>query len=80
VTRRRLADLRFREKTLVLLAVTTGLRRSQLFALKWRDADFQAKQIHVTGSIVQNVIGACKTETSQKPVPADNDLGKALLS
>ena len=73
-----LANLRFRERTLVLLAVTTGLRRSELFALKWRDVDFQAKQIHVTRSIVQNVIGVCKTETSQKPVPAHDDLIEAL--
>jgi integrase len=73
-----LANLRFRERTLVLLAVTTGLRRSELFALKWRDVDFQAKQIHVTRSIVQNVIGVCKTESSQKPVPAHHDLVEAL--
>jgi integrase len=73
-----LANLRFRERILVLLAVTTGLRRSELFALKWRDVDFQAKQIHVTRSIVQNVIGVCKTETSQKPVPAHDDLVKGL--
>ena len=51
-----LANLRFRERTLVLLAVTTGLRRSELFALKWKDADFQTKQIHVTRSIVQTVV------------------------
>ena len=73
-----LANLRFRERTLVLLAVTTGLRRSELFALKWKDVDFQAKQIHVTRSIVQNVIGVCKTESSQKPVPAHDDLMEAL--
>jgi len=73
-----LANLRFREQTLVLMAVTTGLRRSELFALKWRDVDFQAKQIHVTRSIVQNVIGVCKTESSQKPVPAHDDLIEAL--
>jgi len=60
-----LANLRFRERTLVLLAVTTGLRRSELFALKWKDVDFQTKQIYVTRSIVQNVIGICKTESSQ---------------
>ena len=73
-----LANLRGRERTLVLLAVTTGLRRSELFALKWKDVDFQAKQIHVTRSIVQNVVGICKTETSQKPVPANDNLVKAL--
>jgi integrase len=75
---RLLANLRFRERTLVLLAVTTGLRRSELFALKWKDVDFQNKQIHVTRSIVQNVIGICKTESSQKPVPAHDDLVEAL--
>jgi len=73
-----LANLRFRERTLVLLAVTTGLRRSELFALKWKDVDSEAKQIHVTRSIVQNVVGICKTESSQKPVPAHDDLMEAL--
>jgi integrase len=73
-----LANLRGRERTLVLLAVTTGLRRSELFALKWKDVDFQSKQIYVTRSIVQNVVGLCKTESSQKPVPAHNDLVEAL--
>jgi integrase len=60
------------------LAVTTGLRRSELFALKWKDVDFHTKQICVTRSIVQNVIGICKTESSQKPVPAHVDLIEAL--
>src|SRR5258706_7599346 len=73
-----LTNLRFRERTLVLLAVTTGLRRSELFALKWKDVDFQTKQIYVTRSIVQNVVGICKTESSQKPVPAHDDLVEAL--
>jgi integrase len=74
-----LANLRFRERTLVLLAVTTGLRRSEIFALKWKDVDFQAQQIYVTRSIVQNVVGVCKTESSQKPVPAHDDLLQVLL-
>ena len=69
-----LANLRFRERTLVLLAVTTGLRRSELFALKWKDVDFENKQLHVTRSIVDRVVGVCKTESSQKPVPAHDDL------
>jgi integrase len=75
---RLLANLRFGEYTLVLLAVTTGLRRSEIFALKWKDVDSEAKQIHVTRSIVQNVVGICKTESSQKPVPAHDDLVETL--
>lgn len=73
-----LASLLLREKTLVLLAVTTGLRRSELFALKWKDVDFEAKQIHVSRSIGHRVIGVCKTESSQKPVPIHEHLVEAL--
>ena len=75
---RLLANPRLRERTLVLLAVTTGLRRSELFALKWKDVDFENRQLHVMRSIVQNVVGVCKTESSQKPVPAHDDLIEAL--
>ena len=73
-----LGNLRFSERTLVLLAVTTGLRRSELFALKWKDVDFQTKRIYGTRSIVHNVVGICKSESSQKPVPAHDDLVEAL--
>jgi integrase len=58
----------------VLLAATTGLRQSELFALKWKDLDFESKQASVTRSIVHQVVGTCKTETSQKPVPLDHRL------
>src|SRR5215831_14105195 len=33
-------NLSIRERTLVLLAVSTGLRQSELFGLKWGDIDF----------------------------------------
>jgi integrase len=46
--------------------------------LKWKDVDFQTKQTYVTRSIAQNVIGICKTESSQKPVPAHDDLIETL--
>jgi site-specific recombinase XerC len=62
--------LDLREKTLVLLAAFTGLRQSEMFGLKWRDIDFDLKTINVTRSIVYGVVGQCKTEGSQKPVPA----------
>ena len=46
---------------MVLLDVPTGLRQSELFALKWKDVDFSNKQLWVTRSIVQQVVGRCKT-------------------
>ena len=62
--------LDLRERALVLLAASTGLRQSEMFGLKWRDIDFDLKAINVTRSIVYGVVGHCKTESSQKPVPA----------
>jgi integrase len=47
-TQRLLSVLAVKERTMVLMAVGTGLRRSELFALKWKDIDFDAKQASVT--------------------------------
>jgi len=62
--------LALRERTLVLLDVGTGLRMSELFGLKWKDVDFDANEISVVRSIVMQVTGPCKTESSQKTHPA----------
>ena len=70
--------LALRERTLVLLDVGTGLRMSELFGLKWKDVDFDAKEISVVRSIVMQVTGPCKTESSQKPIPLDPYLAEAL--
>jgi len=75
---RLIAVLGIRERTLVLLAFGTGLRMSELFGLKWVDIDFQKSEISVTRSIVFQVVGPCKTEASQKPVPLDPRLAEAL--
>ena len=70
--------LALRERTLVLLDVGTGLRMSELFGLKWKDVDFDTNEISVVRSIVMQVTGPCKTESSQKPVPLDPYLAAAL--
>jgi integrase len=72
--------LPLRERTLVLLAAATGLRQSELFGLKWRDVDFKRGELSVIRSIVFGVVGRCKTESSQKPVPLHPALGEALLT
>jgi len=73
-----LDNLRIRERTLVLLAVSTGLRQSELFGLKWGDIDLVQGTMNVTRSIVYGVVGPCKTESSQKPVPVHPLLADAL--
>jgi len=75
-----LDQLALRERTLVLLAASTGLRQSELFGLKWLDIDFDLKTMSVTRSIVCGVVGPCKTESSQKPVPLDPHVADSLAN
>jgi integrase len=54
---------------MVLLDVTTGLRRSELFALRWSDVDFWNLTIKINRSIFHGVLGNCKTEAARRPAP-----------
>jgi integrase len=51
---------------------------SELFALKWGDVHFDRHDINVIRSIVMQVVGPCKTEASQRPIPMDHCLAEAL--
>ena len=64
-----LLELSQRVRVMVLLDGTTGLRRGELIALRWRDTDLVLKQANVTHSVWRNVEGDTKTEASRKPVP-----------
>jgi len=68
--RQLLAALDARERIMVLLDVATGLRQSELFALKWKDVDFKNKQLWVTRSIVQQVVGKCRQRLRKNPCPS----------
>src|SRR5258708_34467351 len=63
-----IASLGLREGSLVLLDAGTGLRMSELFALKWRGINFQSKENSLTRSVVFSGSGPSKTEASQKPI------------
>jgi integrase len=65
-------------RLMVLLDVTTGLRRSELFALKWSDVDFSNMRLDVVRSIYLRRVGDCKTEASRKPVPLDDRVAADL--
>jgi integrase len=71
-------NLGLRERTLVLVVASTGLRQSELFGLKWGDINFAQRTMSVTRSIVCGVVGPCKTESSQKPVPVHPTVLEAL--
>jgi integrase len=73
-------ELSVRDRVLVLLDACTGLRVGELLGLKWSDVDFENEQLHVTRSVVDQVVGDCKTEPSQKPVPLDSFLAQELLT
>src|SRR6266851_1412201 len=65
-------------RLMVELVVTTGLRRSELFPLRWDDVNFSDLVISIQRSIYHGMIGNCKTETSRKPIPLDERVAADL--
>jgi len=63
------SELPLREKAMVMLAGSTGLRRSELVALTWTNVDPIQMQVNVLRSCVRGRFGDTKTEASRKPVP-----------
>jgi integrase len=73
-----LSELEQPFRLMVLLDVTSGLRRDELFALKWSDIDFWNLVIDMRRSICEGVVGNCKTETSRKSIPLSLDVAAEL--
>jgi integrase len=74
-----LLELPVREHAMVMLAGSTGLRRSELFALRWSDVNFLTLEIAVTRSCVRGRFGTVKTEASGRPVPLHKSVADALV-
>lgn len=74
-----LPQLPLREKAMVMLAGSTGLRRSEMFALRWSDLCFVTMQVFVTKAVVRNHFGKVKTPASRKPVPLHQSVLDCLL-
>ena len=72
------AELHLRERVLLFLDMATGLRRGELAGVKWRDFDFADLDIDVQRSVVDQVVGRCKTEASQKRIPLDEYTARDL--
>jgi integrase len=63
---------------MVLLIATTGMRRSELLALQWHDIDFENLLICIKRSIFAGIIGKCKTQNSNKPLPVADYVAREL--
>lgn len=62
--RRLLAELAEPYASMVLVAALTGLRRGELFALRWGAVDFERKLIHVRESVYEGHFDTPKTRSS----------------
>ena len=63
---------------MIVCDALTGMRRSELMGLQWCDLDFFELRINIVRSVVDQVIGNCKTEASRKSVVMDEDIARAL--
>ena len=67
-------------RTMVILDLATGLRCSELFALKWRDVIWDDLLLLVRRGIVDTIVSDVKTEYSRAGMPLDPLLAEALLN
>jgi integrase len=56
-------------RTMVGLALLSGLRRGELFALRWKDLDADAKCLTVREAVYDGQFGTPKTEAGQRTIP-----------
>jgi integrase len=73
------AELRIRERILVWLDMTLGLRRGELAGLRWEDVHFEELTVMAQRSVVDQVVGKVKTEASKRPIPIDPFIAEDLL-
>ena len=64
-----LEHLDLRMRTMVLVAAATGLRISEILALRWREAEFARQQLMVRRKYVYGQFGEPKSKASKAPVP-----------
>jgi len=72
------AALGLRERVLLCLALSLGLRRGELAGLRWHDIDFEQLTITVQRSVVDQIVGRLKTEASQRALPMDPRIATLL--
>ena len=64
---------------MVIVAMCTGMRVSEVLALRWEHIDFKAGAMLVQQGVVNGRIGKVKTEASHDKVPLDPAFSDILL-
>lgn len=67
-------------ENLFRFAIQTGLRSSELCALRWRDIDFVEKTVHVQNACVVGVIKGTKTKAGTRKVELTDEAMMALIN
>ena len=65
-------------KTMAIVAMCTGMRVSEVLALRWEHINFEAGVMLVQQGVVNGRIGRVKTEASQDEIPLDPDFAHVL--
>jgi integrase len=66
-------------RTMVTVAMCTGLRASEILALRWEDINFESGVVLVQRGVVNGRIGQVKTEASTDDIPLAQEFSKILL-
>ena len=64
--------------TMVILALCTGVRCSELVALKWSDFDWKNLSVYIRRAMVSGRLDDVKTEYSEAPLPLDPELVEVI--
>lgn len=67
-------------RTMVLVAICTGLRVSEILALRWSRIDFECLTLMVKVKSVNGRVGRVKTECADDELPLDPDFAAVLQS
>jgi integrase len=65
-------------RTMVIVAMCLGLRRSEIAGLQWLDFDWSNQEVLIQRSVIANRVDAVKTKRSKARLPLDPSLITAL--
>ena len=68
-----------RPRVAVALALSTGARRGELFALRWKHLDPVVGQLSIVEAIYDGIIDRPKTKGSVRTIPISQDIVRLLL-